>query len=51
MEQLGIATAADVDQPTLAERLLTETLAHDGVVIALPLIGAWTRTPDAERSG
>jgi SAM-dependent methyltransferase len=51
MEQLGIATAADVDRPTLAERLLTETLAHDGVVIALPLIGAWTRTPNAERSG
>jgi len=49
MERLGIATAAEVDPATLRERLLAETIGQDGIVIALPLIGAWTRTPTAKQ--
>jgi hypothetical protein len=33
---------------TLAEGLLAETVAHNGIVIGTPLIGAWARTPKAE---
>jgi SAM-dependent methyltransferase len=50
MERLGIATAAEVEPATLAERLLAETTARDGVVIVVPLIGGWARTPTAEQS-
>jgi hypothetical protein len=47
MERLGIATTAEVEPATLAERLLAETTAQDGIVIVVPLIGAWARTPIA----
>jgi hypothetical protein len=42
MEQQGVATRADVDPPTLASRLLAETLAADGCVLGPPMFGAWT---------
>jgi ubiquinone/menaquinone biosynthesis C-methylase UbiE len=45
MERLGVATAADLKPDTLAERLLGDVLAADGIVICPPLIGAWARTP------
>ena len=45
MERLGVATAADLESGTLAERLLGDVVAADGVVIAPPLVGAWTRMP------
>lgn len=48
IERLGIATAAEVDPSTLAERLMAETIAHDGVVVGIPLIGAWSRIPTQE---
>jgi SAM-dependent methyltransferase len=41
MERLGVATRAEVDPPTLADRLLAETLACDGCVIGPPMTGAW----------
>ena len=47
MERVGVATRAEVDPPTLADRLLAETLAQDGCVIGPPMTGAWTRLPDA----
>lgn len=45
MERLGVATRAEVDPPTLANRLLTETLTTDGCLIGPPLTGAWTTMP------
>ena len=45
MEHLGVTTAAEVQSDTLADRLLGDVLALDGIVIAPPLVGAWARTP------
>jgi ubiquinone/menaquinone biosynthesis C-methylase UbiE len=45
MERLGVATTADLEPDTLAERLLGDVLAAEGIVISPPLIGAWTHTP------
>jgi hypothetical protein len=42
IERLGVATRVEVDPPTLADRLLAETLAHDGCVIGPPMTGAWS---------
>jgi SAM-dependent methyltransferase len=47
MERVGVATRAEVDPPTLADRLLAETLAQDGCVIGPPMTGAWVRLPGA----
>jgi SAM-dependent methyltransferase len=47
MERLGVATRADIDPPTLADRLLAETLASDGYVIGPPMTGAWATLPAA----
>ena len=44
LERYGIATAADVDYPTLADRMLGEVIANDSVIIGRAEIGAWTRT-------
>lgn len=48
MEKLGLCTLAELDPPTLASRLLAETLAADGCVIGPLMTGAWARLP-AER--
>jgi SAM-dependent methyltransferase len=45
MERVGVATRAEVDPPTLADRLLAETLANDGCVIGPPMTGAWATVP------
>jgi SAM-dependent methyltransferase len=45
MERLGVATRAEVDPPTLADRLLAETLAVDGCVMGPPMTGAWVTVP------
>jgi SAM-dependent methyltransferase len=45
MERFGIATDAELDPPTLAGRLLAETLAADGCVMSPPMFGAWSRVP------
>lgn len=42
-ERLGVATAADVEIDTLAERLRHEAVASNACVMPPPLIGAWTR--------
>jgi FMN-dependent NADH-azoreductase len=44
MEQLGVATVAEVGPATLTSRLLAETVAADGVVISPPMIAAAART-------
>jgi ubiquinone/menaquinone biosynthesis C-methylase UbiE len=43
MEQLGLATAADVEIETLAERLRDEVVAARGVITYPPLVTAWAR--------
>jgi SAM-dependent methyltransferase len=45
MERLKIATAAEVDIPTLAQRMRDEVIAGNGVVVAPALIGAWSQKP------
>src|SRR5690242_14902679 len=39
MERFGVATRDEVDPPTLADRLLAETLDCDGCVIGPPMFG------------
>ena len=41
MEKLHIATSAEVDVSTLAERMCDEVIAGKGVVLSPALIGAW----------
>lgn len=43
MEKVGVATYAEVDPPTLAERLFAETRDAGGCVIGPPMTGAWAR--------
>jgi ubiquinone/menaquinone biosynthesis C-methylase UbiE len=43
MEKLGVATAAEVDAPTLTDRLKAETEARDGIVLCPLIVSAWTR--------
>jgi ubiquinone/menaquinone biosynthesis C-methylase UbiE len=44
MERFGVATAEQVDAPTLADRMLAEVTDRGGVVIAPLLVGGWART-------
>lgn len=44
MEQLGIATAAEANVPTLAQRLREEAIARKAIAFSPALIGAWART-------
>ena len=45
MEKLKIATAAEVDIPTLAVRIRDEIVASKGVALSPALVGAWSRKP------
>jgi SAM-dependent methyltransferase len=45
LEAKGIATAAEVDVPTLAPRLQAEARARDAIVFAPRLVGVWARHP------
>lgn len=45
MEKHGVTTREQLDPETLSERLSAELMAHDGIMITGPLIGAWTRKP------
>jgi SAM-dependent methyltransferase len=47
MERLGVATHAELDPPTLADRLLADILACHGTVIGPPMTGAWATLPIA----
>ena len=44
MEQLAIATATEVNLPTLAMRMREEVIATKGIAFSPALIGAWSRT-------
>ena len=45
MERLGVAGADEVRAADLEERMLAELCAHDAVLVAPMLVGAWTRVP------
>lgn len=45
MQQTGVATAEEVAVDTLADRIRTEAVAKDAVLVLPALIGAWTRKP------
>jgi 2-polyprenyl-3-methyl-5-hydroxy-6-metoxy-1,4-benzoquinol methylase len=45
IERFGIATAAQVDIDTLADRLSEELVASGGVMVPSQLVGAWARKP------
>lgn len=47
LEAQGIASAAEVDVPTLAARLQVEARARDAIVFAPRLVGVWARHPRA----
>jgi hypothetical protein len=46
MVQLGVASAAEIDHPTLAERMQGETVSSDSLIIGRSEIGAWARLPE-----
>jgi SAM-dependent methyltransferase len=48
MDRLGIASSSDIEPETLVARLSAETLANNGIVIGLVMVGAWARTAPAE---
>ena len=45
MERLGVATAAEVGLPTLAERVRSEAIANSSLIQTYSLIGAWCQIP------
>jgi hypothetical protein len=45
--EFRVATRDEVDPPTLADRLLTETVAGNGCVYGPPMTGAWATVPAA----
>ncbi len=47
MERFGVATAAEIEIDTLADRLVEEAEASPGSVCGLALGGAWVQTPTA----
>jgi SAM-dependent methyltransferase len=47
MDRLGVEGADEIRSPDLDERMLAELCAHDAVLIAPMMVGAWTRVPAA----
>jgi hypothetical protein len=45
IEKFGVATAAEVNIDTLADRMRDEVVAGGGVVVTPSLVGAWSRRP------
>lgn len=48
IERTGIATTAEIEVDTLADRLRREAVANGACIVLPPLIGAWSRTPAAD---
>lgn len=44
-ERTGVATAAEIDIDTLADRLRDDVVAMRATVVAPPFVGAWARLP------
>lgn len=45
MAQTGVASAAEVDVDTLADRLRAEVVAADATIVSPPFVGAWAAAP------
>jgi ubiquinone/menaquinone biosynthesis C-methylase UbiE len=45
VERMGVATAAEVDIDTVAERLRKEAVENHACIMPPPFVGAWTRLP------
>jgi hypothetical protein len=45
--QYGVASAAEIDHATLAQRMQRETITGECLIIGRSDIGAWARVPDA----
>lgn len=45
IENLGLATAAEIDVDTVAERLRKEADERTACLMGPPLVGAWSHTP------
>jgi hypothetical protein len=43
MQEMGVATADEVDIESLEARLREEAVSRNAVVVLPPLIGAWAR--------
>jgi hypothetical protein len=44
MERTGVATAAEIDVETLADRMCAEAVGLNATLVSPSLIGAWSRT-------
>lgn len=47
LERTGVATRAEMDPPTLADRMLAELRSANGYIIGPLMTGAWTTKPPA----
>jgi SAM-dependent methyltransferase len=45
--EAGLATEAELDTETLADRLRAEVVGQRGVLRCMPVVGIWARLPDA----
>jgi hypothetical protein len=45
VEQLGLATATEVDIDTYVDRVRDELIANGGVIVGRAEVGAWSRVP------
>ena len=45
MERLGLATAAELDVDTFADRVRDELIATGGVIVGRSEVAAWSRAP------
>jgi hypothetical protein len=50
-QRLGVATAAEIDVETIAERLRNEAIKNNACIMLPPLIGAWARAPSPRAAG
>jgi len=51
MEEHGVASAAEIDPVTLAERMQQETVSGECLIIGRSEVGAWARSRDASAGG
>jgi 2-polyprenyl-3-methyl-5-hydroxy-6-metoxy-1,4-benzoquinol methylase len=51
IERTGIATAAEIDIESLAERLRVDAVAHERVMFLPRVVGAWTTVPGQHERG
>jgi len=50
MVRHGVASAVEIEQATLAERMLRETASGDSLIIGRSEVGAWARLPEGSEA-